>query len=507
METHHYDAVVIGSGVGGGTLVHALAGTGARILLIERGGHLPQEADNWSPRAVWGDLRYRTSERWLDRRSREFRPYVHYFVGGNSKFWGCVLYRMRQEDFGEMQHAEGVSPAWPITYEDLAPYYARAERLYSVHGQAGSDPTDPPRGPFPHPPVPHQGRIAAIAERLREQGLTPAHLPLALLRPGQPGGCALCATCNSFPCQQRVKGDADVCAVAPAVRAPNVTLWTHAKAERLNPNGRMDRVRSLDVIKGGRRLRVVAPLFVVSCGAVNSAALLLRSATRRHPRGLANSSGLVGRNYMAHLATMISAFMPPRHDTTFPKTLAVNDFYLQGPNSPHPLGNIQSQGRSNAVIAKGGGPQAASWIPDWAYDAWFARGCEWLAMSEDLPSTRNRVTLAMDGRIRLRWEPLNIEAHRELVGITQRMLRKAGCWCSVPISLGVVNTTHQCGTAVFGHDPARSVLDPWCRTHDVENLFVVDASFFPSSAAVNPALTVAAQALRCADHIRKTHLN
>jgi choline dehydrogenase-like flavoprotein len=507
METQRFDVVVIGSGTGGGTLAHALAETEARILVLERGDFVPQERHNWSPLAVWEARRYRAEECWLDGRNRPFRPYTHYCVGGNSKFWGCVLYRLRREDFQELKHRGGVSPAWPIDYEMLEPYYDRAERLYSVHGACGDDPTEPPRRPFPHAPVPHQGRVATIVQRLREMGLHPSHLPLGLQRPGESNGCALCGTCNSFPCQIRRKSDADVCAVTGALSRRNVTLWTNTYASRLVTDGRGDRVTAVEAVRNGRRVRVEAPLFVVSCGAVNSAALLLRSATRVHRRGLGNSSGLLGRNYMAHLATMLGGFMPPRHDTEFQKTLAINDYYLKGPESDWPLGNLQSQGRSSAVIAKAGGPRAARWVPDRAYDAWFARGVEWLAMSEDLPSTRNRVTLTTDGRIRLRWRPLNAEAHVELVRVTRRILRKVGCWWVVPVSLGVVNTTHQCGTAVFGHDPRTSVLDPWCRSHDVENLFVVDASFFPSSAAVNPGLTVAAQSLRAADHIRETHLS
>ena len=504
--TERFDIVIIGSGTGGGTVAHALSASGARMLIVERGDFIPQEEENWSPRAVWGELRYRTKERWLDGQGKEFLPYTHYCVGGNSKFWGAVLYRLRREDFDEIHHKGGVSPAWPVAYDDLAPFYERAERLYSVHGEVGPDPTEPPRGPFPHPPIAHQGRIAVIVERLRAMGLHPSPLPLGLLRPGEPHGCILCDTCNSFPCKLRAKSDADVCAVSPAIEHDGIALWTNAHAERLITNGAGDKVVAAEVVRGGETVRVEASLFVVSCGAVNSAALLLRSADGKHREGLGNSSGLVGRNYMAHLSTMLGAFMPPRHDTVFQKTVAINDYYLRGPAGDYPLGQIQSQGRSNATIAKAGGPPAARRVPTWAYDLWFARGVEWLAMSADLPSPQNRVTLTADGRIRLRWEALNDEAHRELVAVTRRMLRQAGAWYVLPISLGVVNTTHQCGTAVFGNDPRTSVLDTWCRSHDVDNLFVVDASFFPSSAAVNPALTIAAQALRAADHIKETHL-
>ncbi|MBI4476007.1 MAG: GMC family oxidoreductase, partial [Acidobacteria bacterium] len=162
MKTHDYDLVIIGSGAGGGTMAHALAETGARILLLERGGFIPQEPENWDPEAVWKDRRYRTPERWLDGKGREFSPYTHYCVGGNTKFWGGVLYRLRREDFQNVEHADGVSPEWPIDYDTLAPYYDRAERLYHVRGDHRADPTEPPRGPFPFPPVPHSQRMAVF---------------------------------------------------------------------------------------------------------------------------------------------------------------------------------------------------------------------------------------------------------------------------------------------------------------------------------------------------------
>jgi choline dehydrogenase-like flavoprotein len=348
--------------------------------------------------------------------------------------------------------------------------------------------------------------MAVIADRFKEMGLHPSHQPLGLINPGEPGGCILCNTCNSFPCNLRVKSDADVCAVSPALRGKGVTLWTNAYAERLLTNGQGDRVVAAEIIRDGERFRVEAPLFVVSCGAVNSAALLLRSTSAAHPEGLGNSSGLVGRRYMAHLATMLGGFWPPKNHTVFQKTLAINDFYLEGPNGGHPLGQIQSQGRSRADMAKWFGSFWTKALPSALYNYWFSRGVEWLAMTEDLPAEENRVTLNPQGRIQLSYEPRNQKAHAELVALTRRILREVGFWVVVPVSMGVINTTHQCGTAVFGTDPGSSVLDPFCRSHDVENLFVVDASFFPSSAAVNPGLTVAAQALRAADHIKDHHL-
>ena len=503
-----FDIVIIGSGAGGGTLARELAGTAARILIVERGGFIPQEDQNWDPAAVWKDLRYRTTENWVDERGDAFRPYTHYCVGGNTKFWGAVMYRLRPQDFGELRHADGVSPAWPIDYDTLAPYYDRAEVMYSVRGEAGVDATEAPRHPYPLPPVPHSRAMSEIVDALREQGLHPTPLPLALRE-----HCIFCNACNSFACKIHAKGDAEVCAVRPAAANANVTLWTQAKANRLITNASGTRVESVEIERDGRLDQVSAPLIVVSCGAANSAALLLRSANSAHPNGLANSSGLVGRRYMAHLATMLQGFHPFRvNDTVFQKTVAINDFYLKGRRVQYPLGQIQSQGRTHGVMAQAAqrdfmarfGALAARMpeVPLWAFDAWVARGVDWLAMTEDLPREDNRITLAPDGRIQLEYRPNNLQAHDELVSETTRILKELGFWIVMSHSHKARNTTHQCGTLVFGTDPKSSVLNTCCRAHDVDNLFVVDASFFPSSAAVNPGLTIAAQAIRVADHIK-----
>jgi choline dehydrogenase-like flavoprotein len=498
MHTERYDVVIVGSGAGGGTIAHALSDSAARILILERGGFVPQEDENWDPEAVWKRLRYQTSERWLDARAREFRPYTHYNVGGNTKFWGSVLYRFRREDFQALEHMDGVSPAWPIDYDTLAPYYERAERLYHVHGELGTDPTEPPRAAFPHDPIPHSDGMATIVEQLRQQGLHPSSLPLGIR-----DGCILCNTCNSFACRVHAKSEADVCCIRPALQRPNVELRTHAYATRLLTDAAGRRVEAIEFVRDGELQRVEASVVIVSCGAVNSAALLLRSASDKHRAGLANSSGLVGRRYMAHLATMMQGFHPFRRNATvFQKTVAINDFYLRGPDTVFPLGHIQSQGRTHGVMAQTVVPQVPlSW-----YDWWVARGVDWLAMSEDLPSVDNRVSVDSNGRIHLIYRPNNSRAHRMLVRETKRILHRLGFWVVMTHSHGSRNTTHQCGTVVFGVDPRHSVIDPYCRAHDLDNLFVVDASFFPSSAAVNPALTIAAQALRVADHIRSTDL-
>src|SRR5688572_7431726 len=340
------------------------------------------------------------------------------------------MYRLRPEDFKALQHADGVSPAWPIDYDTLAPYYDRAEAMYDVHGEAGADPTDGPRNPFPFPPVPHSKVVGSIIEQLKAQGLHPAPLPLALRE-----HCIYCNACNSFACKIHAKGDAEVCAVRPATANANVTLWTNAAARKLITDSAGKAIESVEIERGGRTERVSAPLVIASCGAVNSAALLLRSANDRHPRGLANSSGLVGKRYMAHLATMMQAFHPFRvNDTVFQKTVAINDFYLKGRRVKYPLGQIQSQGRTHGVMAQAAqrdflaGTLLARLpdVPLWAFDAWVSRGVDWLAMTEDLPRLENKVTIEPNGQIRLHYRPNNLAAHRELVDETSRILQELG---------------------------------------------------------------------------------
>jgi choline dehydrogenase-like flavoprotein len=498
-----FDVVIIGSGAGGGTMAHALADTGVSVLLLERGGWLPMEPQNADPVAVWQELRYRADDPWVNGKDEEFRPFMHYVVGGNTKVWGAALLRLRESDFGVVDHAEGPSPAWPIDYATLAPWYDRAERLYQVHGALG-DPTDPPRGAFPYPPVPHEPEIEQLVQRLRARGLHPSHLPLGMISPGEPGGCILCNTCNSFPCQVRAKSDTDVICVTDAVKADNVTLWAGARADRLVTDQSGNRVEAVEVMRDGERFLVRADTVVLSAGAVNSAALLLRSKTHKHPYGLANSSDLVGRRYMAHIATMMEAVHPTRlNATSFQKTVAINDFYLPGPGRPYPLGHIQSQGRAHAGIVK----SISRLVPLRLAAAWVDRGVDFLAMSEDLPDPDNRVTLTSSGQIKLDYRINNLAPHQQLVRETVKFLKGLGYWGVVRHRFKNENTTHQCGTAVFGDDPRTSVLDTMCRTHDVDNLYVVDASFFPSSGAVNPGLTIIAQSLRVADHLRRNVLN
>lgn len=493
-----YDVIIIGTGAGGGTLVYALCASGARVLLIERGDFLPQEPQNWSPEAVFDQQRYKPKEVWQDAQGRPFHPGVHYYVGGNTKVYGAALPRLRRADFEVIKHEGGISPAWPIRYEDLEPYYVRAEQIYLVHGVSGDDPTEPPRsGPFPFPPVPHEPYIAELAEKLRAQGLHPSYLPIGIdLRPG--GRCIRSKTCDGFPCQQLAKGEADVCCVRPALESPDVELMTHTYARRLltDPSGR--RVTAVEVERDGERFEVHADIVVVACGAANSAALLLRSANSVYPSGLANSSGLVGRHYMVHNNTALMAVHPTRRNpTVFQKTLAVNDFYFWGPDWPYPMGNVQLLGKLQAGMLTANQPL----VPRRMLQAVADRSVDWWVMSEDLPDPENRVTLGSDGSIRIHWKPNNLVAHAKLVQAARQMLRRAGYPIVLTQRMGIETNSHQCGTLRFGDDPTTSVLDPFCRSHEIPNLLVVDSSFFPSSTAVNPALTIAAQALRVADHL------
>ncbi|MFB4261231.1 GMC family oxidoreductase [Shouchella clausii] len=492
-----YDIIIIGTGAGGGTLAYALKDSGAKVLIVERGDHLPQEPENWSAQA-FSERRYKTKEKWYDDQGKPFYPGVSYYVGGNTKVFGAVMVRMRKEDFEEIEHEGGLSPAWPISYEDLEPYYNRAEELFHVHGIEGEDRTDPPRSkPFPFPAVPHEPVIEDLAAELKKQGLHPSHLPMAIdLRDG--GRCLRCKTCDGFPCKVHGKGDTEVCCIQPALESPNVEMLTRAFAKRILTDEDGKRATAVEIEHDGKVFTVRADTIVVACGAVNSAALLLRSANDKHPNGLANQSDLVGRNYMTHNNTGLVAIHPKKNTTTFQKTLNVNDFYFGTDDYPYPLGNLQMLGKLQGVMMKDAKPQ----IPTVILNGVANRSVDWFVMSEDLPDPENRVTLNADGNIQVRRKPNNLVAHNRLVKEAKKMMKRAGYPIVATESMsGIETNSHMCGTIRFGTDPATSVLDPFCRAHTVQNLYVVDASFFPSSTAVNPALTIAAQALRVGDHL------
>ncbi|TQK51251.1 choline dehydrogenase-like flavoprotein [Streptomyces sp. SLBN-118] len=491
----HCDILVIGTGMGGATIARALAGSQARVLLVEQGDFLPRERENWSPADVFERGRYKNAAPWTDSAGRPFQPGVYHYVGGSTKMFGACLPRFREEDFTAVEHWEGSSPAWPFSYADLEPHYTVAEQWYQVHGSPGEDPTEPQRSqPYPFPALPHEPYVAHLRERLLQQNLHPYALAMGVDR--RPGGtCIRCRTCDGFPCMVGAKSDAEMCAVRPALAQDNVRLLTGTRVVRLDTDHAGGRVVRAQAERNGATLELRAGTFVVSCGAVASAALLLSSESSAHPQGLANSSGLVGRGYMQHNNTALLAVDLHRSNPTwFQKTLGVNDYYRPGPTTSYPLGNLQLLGKLQASMLKAARPR----VPRPLLDAVSSRSVEWWVMSEDLPDDRNRIVLGPTGRPQVHWQPTNTRAHRELITRARQMMRRAGYQLVATETLGVETDSHQCGTLRAGEDPARSVLDPYCRTHDVRNLFVVDASFFPSSAAMNPALTVAAQAIRVA---------
>jgi choline dehydrogenase-like flavoprotein len=504
----HYDVIIIGSGAGGGTVAHQLAPTGKRILILERGAYLRRELENWSSKAVWGDLRYRNSGTWLDGTTgKAFTPKQHYYVGGNTKFYGAVLFRMRERDFGTVAHADGVSPAWPVTYDDMEPYYARAETLFHVHGERKEDPLEPwASGPFPHAPISDEPRIAELRSGLQSAGMRPFSLPMGIMideaRPER-SACIRCATCDGFPCLVNAKADAHVVCIEPALRHPNVTLLTGAYVERLDTSPDGGHVTGVAVERDGSRERYTADLVVVAAGAINSSALFLRSANDAHPDGLANGSGQVGRNLMLHNNSSLIAFSKQPNPTRFQKTLGINDFYYGDGEWEHPLGAMQMLGRSDAFTISLDAPDSDDPAALAAHSLDF-----WLT-TEDLPRADNRVEAHPDGRITLHYTPNNLEAHQRLIERFKGLLEHMQCRDEVRHNphylggrLGISGVAHQNGTLRFGNDPATSVLDVNCRAHQLDNLYVADSSFFVSSNAVNPTLTIIANALRVADHLK-----
>jgi choline dehydrogenase-like flavoprotein len=497
-EAEDADVVIIGSGVGGGAVAQQLAGSGAQVLIVERGPQLPREPENWDLEAVFCDHRYRTTETWYAD-GRPFRPGMFYFVGGQTKFYGTAMFRFRERDFEEVAHEEGVSPAWPIRYADLEPWYGMAESLFGVRGQGGIDPTDPPRsGAYAHAPVPNEPVMQEIEDGLRARGLKPFPMPSAIdLGPG--GRCLRCANCDALPCKIDAKGDAEIRLIRPALRSPNVTLRPGVRAERLVTDATGRRIVAVEVIEAGVRRRITARTFVLSAGAVNSAALLLRSADHRHPRGLANASDVVGRNYMTHNTTALMGVRPFRRNPThFPKTLAVHDFYFGEKAGDTPLGSLQLLGKIREPMLRGPLPR----VPRFARRLLSDHSVDWYAQSEDLPHADSRVSLRSDGAINLHWHRTNLRAHEHWVDKCRAILRSIGFPIVLTSGFGTEVVSHQCGTVRFGSDPATSALDPVCKAWEHDNLYVVDSSFFPSSAAVNPALTVAAQGLRVGHHLR-----
>ena len=514
-----FDVIIIGTGAGGGTLAYALAPLGKRILLLERGDYVPREKDNWNPKAVNVEGKYQTKEIWQDEAGQPLHPHTNYYVGGNTKFYGAALFRLRKEDFGELRHQGGVSPPWPIAYDELEPYYLKAENLYHVHGERGADPTEPvASGPYQYPPVSHEPRMQQLSDDFARSGLKPFHVPLGVQldeKDSHASKCIRCETCDGFPCLVHAKSDAQVVCVEPALQYAGVKLLTNAYVERLetSPTGR--EIRNVVVRRNGAAEVYSANIVVVSCGAINSAALLLRSANDKHPRGLANSSGIVGRHYMGHVNSVLMAISKCPNPTVFQKTLAVNDFYFGSKEWPYPMGHISFVGKLDGETLKAGAPAVA---PKWTLELMATHSIDFWLTSEDLPDPNNRVTVGSDGKIVLSYRPNNEEGHKRLISKLEQLMKEQtkcavhGHDCHEGLfarnlfagqRIPLAGVAHQNGTIRFGRDPKTSALDANCKAHDLDNLYVVDGSFFPSSGAVNPALTIMANALRVADHLRE----
>jgi choline dehydrogenase-like flavoprotein len=508
-----YDVIIIGTGAGGGTLARHLAPSGKRILLLERGDWLPREPQNWSTADVFIDGRYISPDTWYDDKGKPFQPQVHYFVGGATKLYGAALYRLREKDFGELHHHDGISPAWPIDYTDMEPYYTQAEQLYQVRGTRGEDPTDPPASaPYPFPALPHEPRIQQLSDDLAAAGHHPFHAPCGVLRDEATPPysiCVRCGNCDGFPCPLHAKADAEVLGVRPALEYPNVTLFTNAGAVRLNTNPQGTAVTGVIVRRNGSEETFAGDVVVVSCGAANSAKLLLASASDKHPNGLANGSDQVGRNYMFHYSQAVLALSKEPNPTVFQKTLGMNDFYFGSEDFEYPLGNIQMVGKSQAEMYKGEKPIETKLAPMFAMRDIATHAVDFWLSTEDLPKPDNRVTLEKDGNVKLSYTPSNQESGKRLYHKLKSMLGHLGMHpdhliprnAYLKTTIPVAGVAHQAGTCRFGNDPATSVLDTNCKAHELDNLYVVDTSIFPSIGAVNPALTAMANALRVGDHL------
>jgi choline dehydrogenase-like flavoprotein len=499
--TSQADIVIIGSGMGGATVAAGLTNCGARIIILEKGGQLPDTPESRDARAIFQRGYYRPREDWFNPKGEAFNPGNYYYIGGNTKFYGAVMIRYRKEDFAEIEFTEGgLSPQWPITYEDMEPWYGNAEALYQVRGMLGEDPTEPFHSNcYPYPPVPDEPAIARVRERLKGAGVKPFSLPLGidigrwLKRAKTPW--------DAFPDTRAGKMDAETCGLAKALMDPNIRLETGAEVTRLETD-QSNHISRVVYRQRGEERALSPRIVILSAGAVQSAVLLLKSADSRNPNGLANASDQVGRNFMNHNLSALLAIDPrERNDSVYQKTFGINDFYLDDRRGGGPLGNIQLLGRVSGAILKA----QINWAPEWTLSALSSRAVDWLLMSEDLPRPESRV-MVKDSRIVLDWQRSNMAAHRKLAERAREVFRAAGYPIVITKPFDRRTPSHQCGTLRIGNDPATSVLDGTCKSWDHPNLYVVDAGFLPTSAAVNPALTIAAQALRTANHLRTREL-
>jgi choline dehydrogenase-like flavoprotein len=388
-----------------------------------------------------------------------------------------------------------------------------AERQYEVHGARGEDPTEPyASGPYPFPSLEHEPRIQQLSDDLVRAGHHPFHAPCGVrLEPANMAysACVRCANCDGFPCLVHGKSDADVLGVRPALEHSNVTLLTNAHVTRLVTNDAGTAVNEVVVERDGETESFSADIVVLACGAANTAKLLLVSANDHHPNGLANGSDQVGRNYMFHNSQAVLALSREENPTVFQKTLGLNDFYLGADDFDFPLGNIQMVGKSQSPMFRGEKPKETKLAPHWTLERIAKHAVDFWLSTEDLPLPQNRVTVDRDGRLTLSYSASNDVPKERLFEKLKSLLGKLDMneghlikrFAYMKNEIPVAGVAHQAGTCRFGNDPATSALDVNCRAHELDNLYVVDTSVFPSIGAVNPALTAMANALRVGDHL------
>ena len=509
-----YDVIIIGTGAGGGTLAHTLAASGKRILLLERGNFLPREMANWDPKPVFIEGKYISEDTWYDADGKAFQPQVHYYVGGATKLYGAALYRLRPEDFGELRHVDGMSPAWPLTYDDFEPWYTEAEWLYQVHGHHGEDPTEGHWSKqYPWPAVSHEPRIQELFDNLESGGYHPFHAPCGILldeADREKSTCIRCTWCDGYPCLVHAKSDAEVIAVRPALEQPNVTLLVNAEVMKLETDANGGTVTGCRRRPGRERRRRTRPTSSWSRRARRTAP---RSCCGRRTTSTRTASPTAPTR---SAATTCSTTARPRsrcrrscNETLYQKTLGLNDFYLPHDGQEWPIGNIQMVGKSNAEAMKGEEPMLTKLAPHWSLSDVAEHAVDFWLTTEDLPMPDNRVTLDDDGNVHLAYTSTNDHEADELYQELKKLLNHVGLAehhvldknFYMDMNIAVAGCAHQAGTVRFGSDPATSVLDENCKAHELDNLYVVDTSFFPSIGAVNPALTAMANALRVGDHV------
>ncbi len=528
----NFDAIVVGSGFGGALTAKVLIEAGWRVLMLERGRWVERGPENWTPEGV-GQLteHYSLEAPYLPEPAGPRAIGAYHCVGGPSVFYGGVSLRFRERDFEPDPAITGESgAAWPLRYPDLEPYYLRAERIIGVAGNDAGDPTAPPRSaPYPFPPAelaPVSRRIEAAARAL---GLSPFRLPLAINHQASPGrsACIACSTCDGFACAIGAKNDLATTVLQPLLRR-GLRLEPETVVTRLLHDGR--RITGVEAVPlaGGAPVVYRAREVVLATGAVPTPHLLLASGLERlNPAG-----DLVGRYLMRHFNEIIFGIFPtpPDKEGRFHKQLGIHDLYFGG-----------AQGRTGAQARRGGegelaGPIGAiqqlptppvalvkSELPKLLAPvlAPLVRNLTGLlVMAEDQPRYENRVLLDRELppdrwglprlRIQFRHSARDLAAGEILTRTARRVLRKAGAiaWYRHRIH----TFSHAVGTVRMGTDARTSVLDPDGRFRGVENLTITDASVFPTSASVNPSLTIAANALRAAERLvarapvaRQTH--